>query len=111
MRAAAPWGLGVLLFGCGQPSGEQAPGPVQVDVDAGSCVHPRVESRCHDGFCLLPAGCFKAGSPADEPGRGRYSEEIRDITLTHPFLLAQHELTQAEWVQAGFPNLAGTTAT
>ena len=111
MRRAALCGVGVLLLGCGQPPSEQAPGAVQADVDAGSCIHPRVEARCHDGFCLVPAGCFTAGSPANEPGRGRYSEEMREVTLTHPFLIGQHELTQGEWVQAGFPNLAGTTAT
>ena len=101
----------MLLLGCVQPPSEQVPGAVQADVDAGSCVHPRVEARCHDGFCLVPAGCFIAGSPPTELGRGRYSEEQREVTLTHPFLLAQHELTQAEWVQSGFPNLAGSIVT
>lgn len=101
----------LLAVSCSRDSTPPVKSSTSPDADAGTCRHPRVEARCHDGFCLVPAGCFIAGSPPTEPGRGRYSEEMRDVTLTHPFLLEQHELTQEEWVQAGFPNLAGTTTT
>lgn len=48
------------------------------------------------------------GSPPTEPGRGRYSEEQREVTLTHALLVDQYELTQAEWIAYGYPNQAGT---
>lgn len=105
--------LAVALFlaSCSRDSSVPVRSDAGASADAGTCVHPRVEPRCHDGFCMVPAGCFVAGSPPAELRRGRYSEEMREVTLTHPFLLAQHELTQAEWVQAGFPNLAGSMVT
>lgn len=73
-----------------------------------ACAHVPVEPRCHDAYCLIPAGCFVKGSPPDEPFRGRYTEEQRETTLTRSFVMQEHELTQGEWEAFGYPNLAGT---
>ncbi len=48
------------------------------------------------------------GSPTDEPMRGRNVEDLREVTLTHAISLGQFEVTQREWVEAGFTNRAGT---
>ncbi len=68
------------------------------------CVHPPVVKDCRDGFCRIPAGCFVAGSPACQPNRGANTEPELQITLTHDFEIAEHETTQAEWTEMGFPN-------
>lgn len=47
-------------------------------------------------FVLLPAGAFLMGSPPDEWGR-RDDEQQRVVTLTRPFYLGAHEVTQAQW--------------
>lgn len=73
------------------------------------CGAHAVTARCHDGMCLVPAGCFIMGSPLDEPERGRSNEDQHQVTLTHAFLMGQHELTQSEWTAQGLANRAGTT--
>lgn len=65
-------------------------------------------ARCRNRVCFVPAGTFVMGSPPDEPGRGRYTEKQREVTLTHALLVDQYELTQAEWTGYGYPNQAGT---
>lgn len=71
-------------------------------------VSSSIRARCDGGQCLVPAGKFIMGSHPDEPYRGRYTEEQREVTLTHDILYDQYELTQERWSGAGFPNLAGT---
>ena len=81
-------------------------------VDAGDCIssfktssdcqHPKVESRCVDGYCKVTAGCFVSGSPPCQPGRGANSEPEAQITLTHAFEIGQHEVTVEEWTRLGF---------
>ena len=70
------------------------------------CKHPPVETKCTDGFCEIPPGCFVMGSPPCQAGRGPASEPESQVTLTHRFEIAQHETTQEEWMAAGFPNNA-----
>lgn len=100
--------FGVLLLGCNRaaPSPPSAAAAAQDGGEAGgdssTCVHPAVEARCRDGMCLVPAGCYVRGSPHDEPHRGRYSEEQREVTLTHAFLMGRYEVTQAEWTSLGY---------
>lgn len=103
------WFLGALVMALG--CGKAAPAPPSAaggSTDAGApeqvstCPHPIVEPRCHDGMCLIPAGCYLRGSPPDEPWRGRYSEELREVTLTHPFLMGQYETTHGEWSSVGY---------
>lgn len=55
-------------------------------------------------MCVAPAGTFTMGSVADEPFRGRRTEEQRAVTLTRSFLIGQFEVTQAEWERFGFIN-------
>lgn len=70
------------------------------------CKHPPVEARCREGFCEIPPGCFVLGSPECQPGRGARTETEAQVTLTHRFEIGQHEVTQGEWVAAGFVNSA-----
>jgi formylglycine-generating enzyme required for sulfatase activity len=44
----------------------------------------------------IPAGRFMMGSPRAEIGRGA-DETPHAVTIGHPFLLGQHEVTQEEW--------------
>ncbi|NUO49452.1 MAG: formylglycine-generating enzyme family protein [Polyangiaceae bacterium] len=62
------------------------------------------EARCHDGWCLIPSGKFLIGSPEDEWGRGAYSEDQVEVTLTRNFLLQQYEVTIPEWTRFGWEN-------
>ncbi len=59
---------------------------------------------CKDGWCRIRAGSFTMGAPPTQIGRARFSENEVHVTLTHAFLMQQHETTQGEWVAAGFPN-------
>lgn len=71
------------------------------------CVHPGVTMECRDGWCRIPAGCYRMGSPPDEWGRGFNTEDIIEVTLTRPFIIQQFELTQEQWTSLGLPNKAG----
>lgn len=73
---------------------------------APGCVHPKVESQCANDFCTIPPGCFVIGSPECQAKRGALSEPEAQVTLTHRFEIGEHEVTQAEWVAAGFANNA-----
>ncbi len=55
-------------------------------------------------FVLVPAGAFFMGSPADEPGRGRF-EQQHHVTLSEPFLMSTTEVSQEVWrrVMSGNP--------
>jgi formylglycine-generating enzyme required for sulfatase activity len=76
--------------------------PLQAPTEfAPGCVHPAVTETCVDGWCRIPEGCFLQGSPEEEPDRAMYGEQQTAVTLTHPFLIQQHEVTQAEWVRFG----------
>lgn len=68
------------------------------------CVHPNVIADCDGGWCRVPHGCFIMGSPSCEFGRGLYSEDQVQVTLTHDFEIQQTEMTQAHWEGLGFPN-------
>lgn len=80
--------------------------PVQLPwvphTDDTSCEHAAVEMSCTDGWCRIPAGCFVAGSPPDEPGRGMRNEELTTVHLTRSFEIGQYEVTRAEWAKAGW---------
>lgn len=75
-------------------------------VPTSDCKHPAVVQSCEKGYCTIPPGCFVMGSPECQPYRGAYSEPEAQVTLTHKFEIGQHEVTQGEWVAAGFPNRA-----
>jgi formylglycine-generating enzyme len=61
---------------------------------------------CADGWCRIPAGEFTMGSPQDEAGRGRRSENQVQVTLTRAFLLQQHETTRGDAVGLGIATAA-----
>ena len=117
--------LGVLLAILGSCESSRGPSPtVQGAVDAGeagpseatpppsscqqdlttepTCTHPPVRAECVGGWCRIPRGCFVAGSPPCEPGRGRDSEPQVQVTLTHDFEIQQFEASREEWVAQGF---------
>ncbi|MBI4705437.1 MAG: formylglycine-generating enzyme family protein [Deltaproteobacteria bacterium] len=91
-----------LLLGCGACSSEAAssgpedarPTPTEV----------AVAPDCAEGWCRVPAGTFTMGSPEEEWGHPARSEDQVQVTLTRPFLIQQHELSQQEWVAHGAPN-------
>ena len=49
-------------------------------------------------LCWCPAGRFRMGSPADEPGRCADETQV-DVELTRGFWMGKFEVTQAEWKQ------------
>lgn len=61
-------------------------------------------ASCDQGWCTIPAGEFTMGSPEGEFGHPAQSENQVQVTLTRSFLLMQHEVTQADWLAAGFQN-------
>lgn len=98
--------FGLILVSCGQDqtgeqSGEfelpQVHTPWREILHGHVCDHVSVESRCEDGWCKIPAGCFIAGSPEEEPFRGAFSEDLRPVVLTRSFLMQQTEVTQEFW--------------
>ncbi|MEI9953577.1 MAG: formylglycine-generating enzyme family protein [Pseudomonadota bacterium] len=92
------------------PEAETGSGDGGSEWQEGACRHPKVAPACQNGYCRIPSGCFIIGSPATEWGRALNSETPTPITLTHPFEIAEHELTQGEWTLAGFVNPSGAGA-
>jgi len=63
-----------------------------------NCEHVLVKEECADGWCLVPAGCFVAGTPPDESYyRGAHTEEQMAVTLTHNIEVQQTEMTRKQW--------------
>ena len=59
-------------------------------------------------LALIPAGTFIMGSPPSEPDRDN-KEERHEVSITKPFYMGIHEVTQAEYVEVtrgveGFTN-------
>jgi formylglycine-generating enzyme required for sulfatase activity len=46
-------------------------------------------------FLLIPAGEFMMGSPADEPGRSDNEGPVHRVSISKPFCMGKHEVTQA----------------
>ena len=62
------------------------------------CKHAPVKEECADGWCVLPAGCFVAGTPSDESYyRGAFTEDQMAVTLTHNIEVQQTEMTRKQW--------------
>jgi formylglycine-generating enzyme required for sulfatase activity len=64
------------------------------------CTHPKVVQSCANGWCKIPAGCFKMGSPSSELCRepsGFGKETQHQVTLTRSFEIGQTEVTQAQF--------------
>ena len=83
-------GGGAAGASSGTPSGAEAPW----------------EPDCSGGWCRVPAGSFVMGAPEDEIGHTKSQKQV-DVTFTRAFRIQQYEVTQAQWVQAGFLNPSG----
>ena len=79
----------------------------------GSCGECGVGEVCHADYfaCIpsdwvvVPAGDFMMGSPDDEPCREDDEGPVHKVTISNPLLVADHEVTQGEWVAVtGGPN-------
>ncbi len=57
------------------------------------CLHPPITSRCEDGRCYIPAGCFQMGTPKDDLC-WTLNENRHQVTLTHNFFISETEVTQ-----------------
>jgi len=82
-----------------EPAGPAVSGWEETAIDGVRCVHPAVVADCTAGWCKIPAGCFIMGSPESELWRGERTELQTATTLTHPFEIAQHELTWRDWAE------------
>jgi sulfatase modifying factor 1 len=58
----------------------------------------RVDPLTGMAFARIPAGTFVMGTPAGEPQR-EPQETAHRVTITRPFYLAIHEVTQREWTR------------
>ena len=54
------------------------------------------EPRTGMAFVLVAPQTFQMGTPADEAGREE-QERLHTVTLTRPFYIARHEVTQRQW--------------
>lgn len=70
-------------------------------IASGECIHPPARSACHDGMCLVPAGCFVMGTPRDARSAAAQSDVEVQVTLTRSFLIGQTEVTREEWMRQG----------
>ena len=86
-----------------EPDGSVGGAANALDAGPVSPEPPVTVPGCHDGFCLMKSGTYVMGSPPSEPDRSRFGEEQWDVTLTHPVLFGQHEVTQGEWAAMGLP--------
>jgi len=71
--------------------------------DDSGCEHPRVIANCSNGWCKLPPGCFIMGSPETEWSHAPQEKRVK-VTLTRGFIMAEREVTQAEWLAEKLPN-------
>jgi WD40 repeat protein len=68
----------------------------QVDAAKKLGVPVQVENSIGMKLNLIPAGRFVMGSPEDEPGRQANEGPQHEVTLTRPFYIGIHEVTQAQ---------------
>ncbi len=62
-----------------------------------TCPHPPAVSRCEEGWCTMPPGCFQMGSPTGEKCRDKTDEDQHQVTLTHSFELGATEVTHERY--------------
>jgi formylglycine-generating enzyme required for sulfatase activity len=55
-----------------------------------------IEPRTGIEFALIGAGTFRMGTPESEQGREAV-EVLRTVTISRPFYLGRHEVTQQQW--------------
>jgi formylglycine-generating enzyme required for sulfatase activity len=73
-----------------------------------NCPVEQAADACADGWCRIEPGTFIYGTPDDAgvPCSNGYGEVPVQVTLTRPFLMQQHEVTQQQWEALGLANPA-----
>lgn len=111
MRRACPRSRQTPRAGACAPAPASSPPPVPSFAPPGfvvnlqpssDCVHPDVTADCSGDFCRVPAGCFILGAPRDEYAAARYDDVQVPVTLTRPFEIGRYEVTNEQWLEAGF---------
>ncbi|MCB1036860.1 MAG: SUMF1/EgtB/PvdO family nonheme iron enzyme, partial [Acidobacteria bacterium] len=82
-------------------NGQKPTAPLPADPKPGTPWDGPLGMRFH----FIPPGTTTLGSAKEEPGRDE-GEQIREVTLTRGFWLAETELTQAQWSQLAVSNTA-----
>jgi len=88
--------LALLVGGCNQPGQTAAPAVRQparkhLTLDLGNGVSLEL--------ARIPAGTFVMGSPAEEKGRNDDEGPRRKVTISRPFYIGIHEVTQQQYQQ------------
>jgi len=60
-------------------------------------------------LALIPAAKFRMGSPKEEIGRTASESDVREVTLTQPFYMGIHEVTQEQYQQVMGKNSSSFT--
>ena len=81
----------------------------RVDQPDPTCRVPQILASCQGGLCRVPAGCFVMGSSLADECRND-DELVHQVTLSHDLLVADHEVTQSEFLRlTGYnPSTAGS---
>jgi formylglycine-generating enzyme required for sulfatase activity len=79
---------------CGTSCGTCATGQTCMSSGKCSCKMPPPTKSCTGGWCTVPAGCFKLGSPSGELCRSS-DEAQHQVTLSHTIQVAETEVTRS----------------
>lgn len=64
---------------------------------ASECVNGACAAPVTEGFVAIPEGAFLMGAASPEVGAAGDEYPQHQVSLSQPFLLAQYEVTQADW--------------
>ena len=92
-----------VVLGCSTPQGPGSAAGDASSADAAADAEKPVFANCSSGWCRVEPGSFTMGSPASELGATKSTKQVQ-VTLTRPFVLRQHETTQAEWSAFDLPD-------
>ena len=96
----------------GSDTGADTDTPSLVDANGipvfDNCPVQQASNACEENWCRIEEGTFLYGTSPDAavPCSNGYGEFPVQVTLTRPFLIQQHEVTQAQWEAMGFSNPA-----
>ncbi len=91
-RAEAP-----AQFGVQQPAGGESDGVRVPPFDGAKAVTLKLAEGVEMKLVLIPAGKFLMGSPLNEEGRDADEGPQKTVTITRPFYMGVHEVTQAQY--------------
>ena len=89
-----------LFAGCDENStpAEPVDAGIMPDVSCPDCPAECPEpENLPNGFTCIEAGEFWMGSPPSETQRIDFEEDRHKVSISAPFLMATHEVSQAEW--------------